>query len=188
MQLENKWLVAVPGAKKEVPIVENVTVIYQEDTDFDSAPKFLNHIGNLTGYDYVVCLGGGYNIAGIESYQTFQKYLNLDIIHAFGALYSDINIVDVQNDFICSQYKPSYDIKLRNSGMILNIPFVSSMKRMPIFDERIKNLYLWDGLLTIASEFLLFHIPDALFTINNALDTLSIEEDVKYVQERHFKK
>jgi hypothetical protein len=185
MKLNHKWLVAVSGTKRDVPVVEGVDILYNEDFEY-SAPEFFNYISNLSGYDYVICLGRGYNITDTNSYEVFQKYTEMDCIQAFGALYSDLRVIDEDGGLVCSQYKPAYDIKLKNKGLLLNIPFISSMKNLPTFDTRVKHLYLWDALLTISSAFLLFHMPHELFTINNALESLSIDEDVKHIQGRHF--
>ena len=154
-----------------------------------SAPAFFNRLKNGCIHDYVLYLGEGFNLYDSSTIDILETYLNKYHSGAgFGAVYSD-SVIMIDGNAVCPQFKPAYDIRMKNHGFVFNVPFAVKAKNstMPIFNEDISKLYLWDGLLNLSSSYLLFQIPRTLFTIDNAFSVLDVAEDIQNVKKHYFK-
>jgi hypothetical protein len=178
-------VVAVAGPKREVLVdYENVEIEYQEDYG-ESVPKFFNTLGGRRSVDLFVFLGEGYNFDTDKSLQTMIDIAMSDKFIGFAGVYSDMRVVHEGKE-ICCRYNPSYGIELVKKKVPLNVPFMISSKLFPTFHEEIQHLSLWDGILSIMADTMLFHVPKPLFTIDNALSSAQISEEINIINGYYF--
>ena len=103
----------------------------------------------------------------------------------FGAIYSDLVIIE-DNQILCTKYSPSYSLDLLVDRVSMNIPFALLNRFNFQFNEKIKSLFLWDGILSLGSKTLYYHYADTLFSINNTLTSVPIDKDMGLINELYF--
>lgn len=183
MEILKRVLIIKDGAETVYSDYDNYEVL----NNSDSLPtgKFFNQAKNRAGYDYYVYLGKYYNFSSPSSLTRMVEYLN-DVSRSFVVgVYSDLLLNDKDISFI--QHLPSFDMKLIKGKFAFNTPFCVKKYLLPTFDENIQSLNLWDGFLSLSKQSVLFHIPEPLFKLDNALDTTLVNADLNIINEIYYK-
>lgn len=177
-------LIAVGGEKREIPHnLKNVDIIFEKD--YPDIQGMFNQSSNKRSYDLICYLGANHNFDNENSLSALVEYLWNDKMSVVGGVYTDIAIYD-EDTPISIQHNRAYDPKLYQNKTVLNIPFIVRSEVAPNFTKDIKNLYLWDGILDLMNKAVIFHLPQAIFKINNAMDTLELEHDINKINDTHY--
>lgn len=144
-----------------------------------------NQLHNRHSYDLFVLLGDNCDLLDEDSLQAITDYLWSEDCIDIGAVYSDILITDKMGP-VCVKNNPAYSSHLVNERIAMNIPFVCKKAILPHFNEELKKLYLWDGMLWLMKHTLLYHIPKPLFQLKDGMDQRDVRAEVKIINETHY--
>jgi len=163
-----------------------IEVVNQETVNILNTAEFFNTVPKLLpNASCIVYIGAEFNFAHQNSLTNLLQCIGSEKVLGFGAIYSDLYILNKDGTMLCSKYHPSYDA-LRRSSIILNTPFITTIDLAPVFNTDIHYLCLWDGLCSITKNALLYHIPKPLFSVQNIMSTSSISTEIGVIRANRF--
>jgi len=144
-----------------------------------------NQLKNKSSYDLFVYMSEEYNFASESSLSRMvEKFWSLDMT-SIGAVYTDI-LVKHKDKEICVKVNPAYRSSFYEERIVLNIPFMAKSAILPTFNEEVEQLCLWDGMLWLTQNTLLYHIPETLFQIEDSMELKQIEKEIGIVHGTHY--
>ena len=177
--------VAVAGEARDIKCdYENVEMVFQSDHDCNAAEMF-NLVRNKRSTDLFFFMGADYNFAYDNSLTRMVDELWRDDRIHVGAVYTDLILCD-EGERLCSVFNPAYDIGMSDKSRIMNIPFLVKSAIVPSFNTKLNELYLWDGMLQLVKNVMVFHMPCALIDIYNAMTMKLIPEEIQIIQNKHY--
>lgn len=179
-------LVAVAGERREIPNnYELAHFAYEDDYDDIGTGAMFNQLSNKRSYDLFIYLGQEYNLYNENSITEMVQWIWSEPLMGVGAIYTDISVCH-KGTHICTKFNPGYRSSLYDEKYILNVPLVVKSSILPQFNPKIKHLNLWDGILQLMKNTMLFHMPKVMFSVDNAMDTPDIAEDVKLINDIYY--
>lgn len=180
-------LVAVGGERRKIPNnYELADFAYEADYGDIGTGAMFNQLTNKRSYDLFVYLGQEYNLNDENSITDMVNWFWNERLIGVGAIYTDISICH-KGTYICTKFNPSYSSTLYDEKCVLNIPLMVKSAVLPVFNTNIKYLSLWDGILNLMKNTLLFHMPEVMFSVNNAMESPNVTGDIKIINDTYYK-
>lgn len=151
----------------------------------ESVPQLYNRAAQKRANLYMF-LGEDNNFTDAGALGRMVDYLAHPDNKIAAALYTDINILH-DRKFVCVKHNPSYSSHLLQRRVMLNVPFLVKSQMVPLFNDKIETLNLWDGLLTIMRQALIYHLAEPLCSLDKGLRNRDLSKDFKMLNGIHFK-
>ena len=150
----------------------------------DNADVF-NSAGLKKSFNVLVFMTKEYKFTDSESLRNLVGQFWTEELATVGAMYTDL-AVDLEGGSCLVKNSPSFARSVYNSKQMLNIPFIVKSSVVPTFNQNVANLNLWDGLLSLMRNTIVFHTAHTFFTIKNmGASLVNIEKDVEVINAIH---
>lgn len=155
----------VEGPHKELLCdYENVDFLFSDEVGIPVTDLF-SSFRNKQNYDLFLFLSKHYIFSKKESLSILvDKLWNDEFSKIIAGVYADVNIV-INGKEIPAKYHHSFNLEFDFRLNLMNIPFMIRSGICPVFNNQLKEIFLYDALLKLSKEYFLFHSPHCLFSM-----------------------
>ena len=141
-------------------------IVYTIDSKNPDRFKELNSlVGQGKLNNYVIITSTEYKEKP-GAYEALIDEMEKDELQAIVGMYCDI-VAGKDGEEFPIRYNPAMSSMVYNEKHLLDVPFIVRGDCVPEFSKEIKGSHLWDGLMNLVSNYLIFHCPKKLFKIRD---------------------